>query len=311
MTSWNKPQYDDDGNVVLTDFDILLGRGRTSFNHKGNRRFRKFIVCNVQRYSISTNRFSKSLVVSEVLKGIKLAGGRFLREGSDGKYFEVADKIAKEKIGHALRDVLFMKEPDQNGKKKRRSPTTKQQPSTTSSAKRSASLSSVPSLTPTSPSLGPLAAPASVTPTRPPEHIVIKTTTLPPVKSPLTQQQDQSSFVNDIGNASADVSSSSSLLLNKHATTLMNHANDDEEDEDDLDKILEKAENTFGAAGPTTDVEPLQIDCWDRQDLNALLDEHTAGDAHHHDDHLPAMNQNHLTAEDWDLGLADFVSKSN
>lgn len=299
MTSWNKPQYDDDGNVVLTDFDILLGRGRTSFNHKGNRRFRKFIVCNVQRYSISTNRFSKSLVVSEVLKGIKLAGGRFLREGSDGKYFEVADKIAKEKIGHALRDVLFMKEPDQNGKKKRRpatttTSTTKQQ----TTAKRSTSLSSVPSLTPTSPSQGPLASPASVTPTRPPEHIVIKTT-LPPVKPPLTHDQ---SFVN-IVHASAD-ESSSSLLLNKNATPM--NANDDDDD-DDLDKILEKAEDTF-CAGQTTDVEPLQIDCWDRQDLNDLLDEHTTAAAH--GDHLPNM-QNHLTAEDWDLGLADFVSKSN
>mmetsp|Transcript_33094 Transcript_33094/g.46985 ORF Transcript_33094/g.46985 Transcript_33094/m.46985 type:complete len:274 (-) Transcript_33094:90-911(-) len=267
MTTWNKPQYDDDGNVVLTDFDILLGRGRTSFNHKGNRRFRKFIVCNVQRYSISTNRFSKSLVVSEVLKGIKLAGGRFLREGTDGKYFEVADKVAKEKIGHALRDVLFMKEPNDGITKKKRRNTpsklTKETPVVPEP-------SSPPAVKAT---LG--APPASVTPDRQTEKLDISH----PKKSmeaPLLSG-NQSSLLSVVAQYDEGLPSSPSLV--------------DSENDEDVQSILQRAQDNFS-------VLPREMEYWERPCMMNDLIGMTSPD-----DPPP----DGLTAADWDLGLSDLI----
>jgi hypothetical protein len=92
------------------DFDILLGRGKTSFNHVGNRRFRVFIGLHLRRYMDAQSRMEKTLVVNSVVEAIQEAGGRFLKQdGRSLKWFQVNAKMAREKVGHALRDAVAMR----------------------------------------------------------------------------------------------------------------------------------------------------------------------------------------------------------
>jgi len=89
------------------DFDILLGRGKTSFNHVGNRRFRVFIGLHLRRYMDAQSRMEKTLVVNSVVEAIQEAGGRFLKQDAKSKkWFQVNSKMAREKVGHALRDAV-------------------------------------------------------------------------------------------------------------------------------------------------------------------------------------------------------------
>ena len=92
------------------DFDILLGRGKTSFNHVGNRRFRVFINLHLRRYMDASTRMDKTVVVNSVVEAIHEAGGRFLKEDLRSKsWYQVATKTAREKVGHALRDAVGMR----------------------------------------------------------------------------------------------------------------------------------------------------------------------------------------------------------
>jgi len=91
------------------DFDILLGRGKTSFNHVGNRRFRVFIEIHLQRYMDAQSRMEKTLVVNSVVEAIQDGGGRFLKQDTKTKkWHKVSAKMAREKVGHALRDGVGM-----------------------------------------------------------------------------------------------------------------------------------------------------------------------------------------------------------
>jgi len=99
------------GTVVENpeDFDILLGRGKTSFNHVGNRRFRVFIDIHLQRYMDAQSRMEKTLVVNSVVEAIQDGGGRFLKQDTKTKkWHKVSAKMAREKVGHALRDGVGM-----------------------------------------------------------------------------------------------------------------------------------------------------------------------------------------------------------
>ena len=89
------------------DFDILLGRGKMSFNHVGNRRFRVFIGLHLRRYMDAKSRMEKTLVVNSVVEAITEAGGRFLKQDAkNNNWVQVNAKAAREKVGHALRDAV-------------------------------------------------------------------------------------------------------------------------------------------------------------------------------------------------------------
>lgn len=75
---------------------VLCGRGKTSFNHVGNKRFRDAVNNALSDYLRASNRYEKSLVVHGIVDEIKSAGGRFLKNNySTGEWFELPDQQAK------------------------------------------------------------------------------------------------------------------------------------------------------------------------------------------------------------------------
>jgi hypothetical protein len=88
-----------------SDFDILLGKEKSIFNHDGNRRFRAIINGNLEKYVAAPTKSSKSKLIRQVHADMEKSGFRFLRKNEvTGVWFEIESHEAREKVSHALRD---------------------------------------------------------------------------------------------------------------------------------------------------------------------------------------------------------------
>lgn len=89
----------------ITPVDILCGRDKKSYNHIANRRFRYLMAFNMERYTETESRTSKSLVVQSLLNQILDNGGRFLvKRRRDDAFIQASERVARDKISHAFRD---------------------------------------------------------------------------------------------------------------------------------------------------------------------------------------------------------------
>jgi hypothetical protein len=87
------------------DYSVVCGRGKDSFNHAGNRRFRILADMFIEEYSKADTKAAKSAIVSKILGVIRQAGGLFCKYES-GAWFEVGEHCAREKVSALLRDLL-------------------------------------------------------------------------------------------------------------------------------------------------------------------------------------------------------------
>lgn len=104
-------------------YDIVCGRNSGAYNYIGNRRFRVTIEMNLQRYINSPTREDKTNVIKSIVWMLHNdVGARFLKKetiktskharASSGKkatsrYVVMTDKQSREKVGHALRDLVI------------------------------------------------------------------------------------------------------------------------------------------------------------------------------------------------------------
>lgn len=106
--------------------DVICSRGRRAFEHEGNKRFRCIIESHVEEYKQSNSRVDKSLVVIGIVDMIRhqlTPGGRFVRFCKKNKcYIDIGDNLAREKVGHALRELINGKR-TAKGRTNRKSPT--------------------------------------------------------------------------------------------------------------------------------------------------------------------------------------------
>lgn len=91
--------------------DVLCGRGKISFNHVGNRRFRVIIADSIEDYNAAASRKAKSVVVKRVHDTIRATGGRFLRMNTAHRtWVELGNQRSLEKVSHAIRDATSTNE---------------------------------------------------------------------------------------------------------------------------------------------------------------------------------------------------------
>ena len=104
------------------EMDVILGRGQLVRIHPGNQRFRKIVRNHYDAYSNATSKPNKGLVVSRIIDMVRgMKGGDFVRLNPDtGSYDKVSERLAREKVGQTLRDVLHMKYSSSTKAKKRR-----------------------------------------------------------------------------------------------------------------------------------------------------------------------------------------------
>mmetsp|Transcript_25167 Transcript_25167/g.35446 ORF Transcript_25167/g.35446 Transcript_25167/m.35446 type:complete len:655 (+) Transcript_25167:122-2086(+) len=94
-------------NFFPSDNDVICGRGKQYQNHSGNKKFRKIIDANLDRYDMAESKPQKSRVVIAIVDQIrnncKPHGGFVDKKADTGRWFEIGDSQAREKVGHALR----------------------------------------------------------------------------------------------------------------------------------------------------------------------------------------------------------------
>ena len=127
MTSSNIIESSLCNNIMYpTDTDIICGRGRGLINHPGNQKFIEILRNNIPRYEQAPKRVDKSILVASIVENLQLEHGmRFLKkivikdeekrqhgENSNNKdvcycyYVELKRDQAREKTGHAIRDLI-------------------------------------------------------------------------------------------------------------------------------------------------------------------------------------------------------------
>jgi hypothetical protein len=100
--------------TVLGPNDIICGRCSTAFNNVGNRRFRARISLYLQRYNEAKSREDKGDAIMSVVRLLlDDIGARFLKKRGNNIWVELGEKQAREKVGHALRDMSVQGQPEQ------------------------------------------------------------------------------------------------------------------------------------------------------------------------------------------------------
>ena len=119
---YNQQFNDDDSitmtaeSVILGPYDVICGRGKLSFNNIGNRRFRMIIGMNVSKYNGINSRHWKGLFIRSLVDTfVNEIGAKFykMNRNNTKQLIELTKTQRREKIGHALRDVVAFQESQQ------------------------------------------------------------------------------------------------------------------------------------------------------------------------------------------------------
>lgn len=96
-------------NYQPTDYDIVCGRGKGSYNKPGNRRFRAMVKAHIGDYLLARSRLDKSAVLSTIMDRVRSQNDgqvRFVSLDENGQWMEISDEQAREKVGHTMREAL-------------------------------------------------------------------------------------------------------------------------------------------------------------------------------------------------------------
>ena len=93
------------GAIVLSNLDVLLGRGKKATTHPGNKRFREIVAKMKPRYYHSA-RSDKTRIANQIIETVHKYGGRFLQYcEKSSSYIEVDDHVARKKSSQRLREL--------------------------------------------------------------------------------------------------------------------------------------------------------------------------------------------------------------
>jgi hypothetical protein len=88
-------------------YTVIVGRGREPKENIGNKRLRVLAANCLPKYSNATDKRTKTRIVSSLVSMVRDApGGAFVKHGKDGRWYEVNDAVAREKVGYTFRDLL-------------------------------------------------------------------------------------------------------------------------------------------------------------------------------------------------------------
>lgn len=88
---------------------VVCARGKGFWDHEGNKNYRITIALATKKYEATTNKFEKTLIVSEIVESAREAtpSGSFVKkDNATGRWVQVGDQFAREKVGQSLRDSL-------------------------------------------------------------------------------------------------------------------------------------------------------------------------------------------------------------
>jgi len=120
-------------SFIPSSYDVICAQGKEAKNHSGNIYYRKLITEALDAYSQATSRMEKSQIVTDIVETVTTNalydagdgseghdhgtesvggggyGGFIKKDRATGRYYQVGDDFAREKIGQNLRDSLSNK----------------------------------------------------------------------------------------------------------------------------------------------------------------------------------------------------------
>ena len=105
-------------HFVPSTCHVVCGKGKACYTHPGNQAFRKLVKINLARYTGATNRFEKSKVANEIAQFIMQNGGGFVKmDPNTGRWLDVGDAAAKEKVSQTMRETALKCDPEKEARK--------------------------------------------------------------------------------------------------------------------------------------------------------------------------------------------------
>jgi len=92
-------------------YSVIIGRGKTISNTEGNQHLRTLAISHLKQYTAAQTKADKTKIVSRIVNITKEAVGGLgaFVKFQDGCWWEINDALAKDKVGHVLRDLLHEK----------------------------------------------------------------------------------------------------------------------------------------------------------------------------------------------------------
>ena len=89
-------------------YSVIIGRGKECRGNIGNRRLRVLASRFLEKYADAPNKATKSRIVATIVTMMREACplGAFVRLRADGRWYEVKEAVASEKVGYTMRELL-------------------------------------------------------------------------------------------------------------------------------------------------------------------------------------------------------------
>lgn len=97
-------------NFVPGPNDVICARGKTVWNHVGNKRFRAIVDKYCDQYKNVSSKYERSIIVTEIVNAVRAQGNGFVRfDEANGEWVEAGNMAAREKVGQYFRSILGYK----------------------------------------------------------------------------------------------------------------------------------------------------------------------------------------------------------
>ena len=103
------------------EYDVICARGKFAWNHPGNKYFRSLIKKYQDQFGYAKTRLERTTVVTNIVDKIRSKGMGFVKQDEkDGHYWQIGDRLSREKVGTLLRDSQGTRYSSSSQAKKRR-----------------------------------------------------------------------------------------------------------------------------------------------------------------------------------------------
>jgi hypothetical protein len=97
-----------------TDYDVVCGRGKGYYDKPGNKKFRSIVATEVDNYISATTKTAKSIILDNIVQRVEEqnnGNATFLKyNGKKKGWCKMSHFEAREKVGHAIREAIIVKE---------------------------------------------------------------------------------------------------------------------------------------------------------------------------------------------------------
>ena len=95
-----------DRSYVPGVWDVICCRGKLALSHPGNKYFRSLVKKYQGEFGRAQTRLERTIVVTNIVDAVRAKGMGFIkRDDKDGHYWQIGDRLSREKVGQMMRDA--------------------------------------------------------------------------------------------------------------------------------------------------------------------------------------------------------------